>query len=102
MVFIFLSSIILSILLIIGKLLSIKNSDQGTDPFECGFSPVSSAHKPFSLHFFLLGMVFIVFDLEIVLLLPLVQSFSYLGWVFCLILMVGLVYEWYLGSLSWL
>lgn len=90
------------ILLVLGTVLRIKSSNLGTDPFECGFSPSRRAHHPFSLHFFLLGIIFIVFDLEIVLLLPLVVQFSYLGWVFCFILIVGLVYEWFLGSLNWL
>uniref|UniRef100_A0AAU8L188 NADH-ubiquinone oxidoreductase chain 3 n=1 Tax=Bryozoa sp. TaxID=2813608 RepID=A0AAU8L188_9BILA len=89
------------VLKLLSMMLSMKISNKGKDPFECGFNPTSSAHNPFSLHFFLLGMIFIVFDLEIILLLPLINLFSYLGWSFCFILMIGLIYEWFLGSLNW-
>lgn len=96
-------SIIISLILVfLGLLLRIQNSSLGTDPFECGFSPTGGARIPFSLHFFLLALIFVVFDLEIILLLPFIVGFSYKGWVFLFILLLGLIYEWYLGSLNWL
>ena len=85
--------IVLIILILLGNTLRAKRSNKGVDPFECGFSPIRGAHNPFSLHFFLLGIIFIVFDLEIILLFPLLMIFSYLGWVFCFILIAGLIYE---------
>nr|QBC73192.1 NADH dehydrogenase subunit 3 [Lepetodrilus guaymasensis] len=78
-------------------------------PFECGFDPMGSARLPFSLRFFLLAVIFLIFDVEIVLLFPSVNQmikglelFSYAGIiVFLLILILGLFHEWNEGSLDW-
>nr|YP_010852308.1 NADH dehydrogenase subunit 3 [Desmaulus extinctorium]WGH72840.1 NADH dehydrogenase subunit 3 [Desmaulus extinctorium] len=80
-----------------------------SSPFECGFDPISSARLPFSLRFFLLAIIFLVFDVEIVLLFPvlsvLMVSFSLslvLGAVlFLFVLILGLFHEWQEGSLDW-
>nr|YP_009707862.1 NADH dehydrogenase subunit 3 [Pseudocleopatra dartevellei]QEU52731.1 NADH dehydrogenase subunit 3 [Pseudocleopatra dartevellei] len=78
-------------------------------PFECGFDPVKSARLPFSLRFFLLAIIFLIFDVEIVLLFPILASMSS-GYDFFLvtgvfsflvILVLGLFHEWNEGSLSW-
>ena len=78
-------------------------------PFECGFDPITSARLPFSLRFFLLAIIFLIFDVEIVLLFPVLSSiistFSFeliLGSLFFLvILIIGLIHEWKEGSLDW-
>ena len=71
-------------------------------PFECGFDPKRSARLPFSLRFFLLAVIFLVFDIEIVLLLPLpmiinnrafIMDMLIAGSGFLLILLVGLLHE---------
>nr|ATZ69778.1 NADH dehydrogenase subunit 3 [Conus miruchae]ATZ70493.1 NADH dehydrogenase subunit 3 [Conus cuneolus]ATZ70532.1 NADH dehydrogenase subunit 3 [Conus felitae]ATZ70571.1 NADH dehydrogenase subunit 3 [Conus regonae]ATZ70584.1 NADH dehydrogenase subunit 3 [Conus longilineus]ATZ70597.1 NADH dehydrogenase subunit 3 [Conus antoniomonteiroi] len=80
-----------------------------SSPFECGFDPVKSARLPFSLRFFLLAIIFLIFDIEIVLLFPILVSVSgessmslILGlFTFLLILIVGLFHEWNEGSLDW-
>nr|YP_002929393.1 NADH dehydrogenase subunit 3 [Urechis unicinctus]ABR12809.1 NADH dehydrogenase subunit 3 [Urechis unicinctus] len=77
-----------------------------TSPFECGFDPHKTARQPFSLRFFLLAVVFLVFDIEIVLLLPIVVETTskmvvYGSIIFLLILVVGLLHEWREGSLDW-
>nr|YP_009171129.1 NADH dehydrogenase subunit 3 [Drawida japonica]AIR76354.1 NADH dehydrogenase subunit 3 [Drawida japonica] len=80
-----------------------------SSPFECGFDPSNSARLPFSMRFFLLAIIFIVFDIEIVLLtpIPLIMLFSSVVYslltasLFLSILVVGLVYEWKEGSLDW-
>nr|YP_010503077.1 NADH dehydrogenase subunit 3 [Hyphessobrycon socolofi]UXD78960.1 NADH dehydrogenase subunit 3 [Hyphessobrycon socolofi] len=78
-------------------------------PYECGFDPLGSARLPFSLRFFLIAILFLLFDLEIALLLPLPWSdqllnpASTLFWAaFILILLtLGLAYEWLQGGLEW-
>nr|ABU55508.1 NADH dehydrogenase subunit 3 [Geocerthia serrana] len=78
-------------------------------PYECGFDPLGSARLPFSIRFFLVAILFLLFDLEIALLLPLpwatqLQSpLSTLTWtsIIILLLTLGLVYEWTQGGLEW-
>nr|YP_009991655.1 NADH dehydrogenase subunit 3 [Todus mexicanus]QNN84477.1 NADH dehydrogenase subunit 3 [Todus mexicanus] len=78
-------------------------------PYECGFDPLGSARLPFSIRFFLVAILFLLFDLEIALLLPLpwatqLQSpTTTLTWTFMIItlLTLGLVYEWTQGGLEW-
>nr|APC45355.1 NADH dehydrogenase subunit 3 [Cinnyris fuelleborni]QXO33613.1 NADH dehydrogenase subunit 3 [Cinnyris fuelleborni]QXO33614.1 NADH dehydrogenase subunit 3 [Cinnyris fuelleborni]QXO33615.1 NADH dehydrogenase subunit 3 [Cinnyris fuelleborni]QXO33616.1 NADH dehydrogenase subunit 3 [Cinnyris fuelleborni] len=78
-------------------------------PYECGFDPLGSARLPFSIRFFLVAILFLLFDLEIALLLPLpwatqLQSpITTLALAFSLILLLtlGLIYEWIQGGLEW-
>nr|WNH37607.1 NADH dehydrogenase subunit 3 [Cymolutes torquatus] len=78
-------------------------------PYECGFDPLGSARLPFSLRFFLIAILFLLFDLEIALLLPLpwgdqmttpLLTFSWTSLVLILLTM-GLIYEWIQGGLDW-
>nr|ABX46056.1 NADH dehydrogenase subunit 3 [Artisornis metopias] len=78
-------------------------------PYECGFDPLGSARLPFSIRFFLVAILFLLFDLEIALLLPLPWATQLqdptttLAWASMLILLLtlGLVYEWTQGGLEW-
>lgn len=80
-----------------------------SSPFECGFDPKRTARIPFSIRFFLLAIIFIVFDIEIVLLMPipsiiLTSDFNITlitSTLFLLILLLGLIHEWKEGSLDW-
>nr|AHK23181.1 NADH dehydrogenase subunit 3 [Syndactyla subalaris]AHK23182.1 NADH dehydrogenase subunit 3 [Syndactyla rufosuperciliata] len=90
--------------------LSQTNPDsEKLSPYECGFDPLGSARLPFSIRFFLVAILFLLFDLEIALLLPLpwatqLQSpLSTLTWTSTIILLLtlGLVYEWAQGGLEW-
>nr|YP_009422163.1 NADH dehydrogenase subunit 3 [Aquatica lateralis]BBA21826.1 NADH dehydrogenase subunit 3 [Aquatica lateralis] len=80
-----------------------------SSPFECGFDPKYSARVPFSLQFFLIAMIFLIFDVEITLLMPLVitmkitsiMTFSMVTAMFILILLMGLYHEWMQGALNW-
>nr|BAF91481.1 NADH dehydrogenase subunit 3 [Stylephorus chordatus] len=78
-------------------------------PYECGFDPLGSARLPFSLRFFLIAILFLLFDLEIALLLPLpwgdqltnpLMTFIWASSVLAL-LTLGLIYEWMQGGLEW-
>nr|YP_011003686.1 NADH dehydrogenase subunit 3 [Neocentropogon trimaculatus]WPS66114.1 NADH dehydrogenase subunit 3 [Neocentropogon trimaculatus] len=78
-------------------------------PYECGFDPLGSARLPFSMRFFLVAILFLLFDLEIALLLPLpwgdqldspVTTFLWATAVLAL-LTLGLIYEWAQGGLEW-
>nr|AFB19840.1 NADH dehydrogenase subunit 3 [Cyanoderma erythropterum] len=78
-------------------------------PYECGFDPLGSARLPFSIRFFLVAILFLLFDLEIALLLPLPWATQLqnpeitLIWATSLILLLtlGLMYEWTQGGLEW-
>nr|AWW91893.1 NADH dehydrogenase subunit 3 [Hemigrapsus penicillatus] len=78
-------------------------------PYECGFDPKGSARLPFSLRFFLIAVIFLIFDVEITLLLPVASTlnmtniFSWLftSLMFLLILLLGLYYEWSQSALEW-
>lgn len=76
--------------------------------YECGFDPFESSRVPFSVKFFLVGILFMIFDLEISFLFPwsvTSNQINLLGfWVlilFLVILTLGLIYEWVLGGLDW-
>nr|YP_009230402.1 NADH dehydrogenase subunit 3 [Ara ararauna]AGQ54591.1 NADH dehydrogenase subunit 3 [Ara ararauna] len=78
-------------------------------PYECGFDPLGSARLPFSIRFFLVAILFLLFDLEIALLLPLPWATQLkhptitLTWASTIILLLtlGLIYEWTQGGLEW-
>nr|YP_009230415.1 NADH dehydrogenase subunit 3 [Redigobius bikolanus]AHN13610.1 NADH dehydrogenase subunit 3 [Redigobius bikolanus] len=90
--------------------LPLMNPDQEKlSPYECGFDPLGSARLPFSMRFFLVAILFILFDLEIALLLPLpwgdqlpAPTLTFLWATTLLILLtLGLIYEWLQGGLEW-
>nr|AHZ89246.1 NADH dehydrogenase subunit 3 [Phasianus colchicus] len=78
-------------------------------PYECGFDPLGSAQLPFSIRFFLVAILFLLFDLEIALLLPLSWAIQLqsptttLTWTTIIItlLTLRLIYEWMQGGLEW-
>nr|AGH18252.1 NADH dehydrogenase subunit 3 [Aethopyga shelleyi] len=78
-------------------------------PYECGFDPLGSARLPFSIRFFLVAILFLLFDLEIALLLPLPWATQLqspittlaLASLLILLLTLGLIYEWIQGGLEW-
>nr|O21566.1 RecName: Full=NADH-ubiquinone oxidoreductase chain 3; AltName: Full=NADH dehydrogenase subunit 3 [Sigmodon hispidus]AAB87238.1 NADH dehydrogenase subunit 3 [Sigmodon hispidus] len=78
-------------------------------PYECGFDPLSSARLPFSMKFFLVAITFLLFDLEIALLLPLpwaiqitkLSAMMITSFILISILALGLIYEWMNKGLEW-
>ena len=77
-------------------------------PYESGMDPLGSTRERFSVKFYVVAILFIVFDVETVFLLPWAVSLRPLGWggfasamIFVFILTVGLIYEWKKGALEW-
>nr|AND96106.1 NADH deshydrogenase subunit 3 [Onthophagus cervicapra] len=103
--------IICNILITLSSIVSKKTffDREKSSPFECGFDPKSSARMPFSLHFFLIAVIFLIFDVEITLLIPIIMilkisnmmNFNMIIFFFILILLFGLYYEWNQGALTW-
>nr|URX53830.1 NADH dehydrogenase subunit 3 [Glyptotermes sp. 13 AB-2022a]URX53856.1 NADH dehydrogenase subunit 3 [Postelectrotermes sp. 2 AB-2022a]URX53869.1 NADH dehydrogenase subunit 3 [Postelectrotermes sp. 2 AB-2022a] len=99
------------IMMMFTSILSKKNIEdrEKSSPFECGFDPKSSARLPFSLRFFLIAVIFLIFDVEIALLLPMtivmlmsnMKSWIMISFLFLTILIGGLYHEWNQGSLEW-
>ncbi len=97
------------VLLIVGNLLGPKRpSEEKLSPYECGFEAFDDARMKFDVRYYLIAILFIVFDLEIAFMFPWAVVFKELGGVaigamavFLGILVVGFVYEWKKGALDW-
>nr|AEL97449.1 NADH dehydrogenase subunit 3 [Urobatis halleri] len=88
---------------------NLNPDNEKLSPYECGFDPLGTARLPFSLRFFLVAILFLLFDLEIALLLPLPwgdqlntpTTTSLWAAAILLLLTIGLIYEWLQGGLEW-
>jgi NADH-quinone oxidoreductase subunit A len=76
--------------------------------YECGFNAFDDARMKFDVRFYLVAILFIIFDLEVAFLFPWAVSFGTLGWfgygsmmVFLGVLTIGFIYEWKKGALEW-
>jgi len=85
-----------------------KPSKEKLSPYECGMAPVGSARVRFSIKFYLIAMLFILFDIEAIFLYPWAVVHRWLGvfgliemGIFMAILVVGYVYIWKRGALKW-
>ncbi len=77
-------------------------------PYECGCEPIGTAHERFPIKFYLIAMLFILFDIEAVFLYPWAVLYKKLGMfgliemgIFIVILFVGYIYVWKKGALEW-
>lgn len=100
--------LLVGIMLGLSYLLGQKHEDKDTNiPFESGIQPTGSAHLRFPVHFYLVAMFFVIFDLEAVFIVAWAIAFRDTGWsgyigvlVFIVILIAALVYEWRIGALD--
>nr|YP_010264251.1 NADH dehydrogenase subunit 3 [Carebara diversa]UIO59237.1 NADH dehydrogenase subunit 3 [Carebara diversa] len=106
MPFFFIPALLLFLNLIISK--KSFNDREKMSPFECGFDPLTNARPPFSVHFFIISLIFLIFDIEISLLIPLVFMmytfnipFLLTLLIFLLILIIGLFIEYSEQSIDW-
>ena len=93
----------------LSRLLGVHNPDsQKLSPYECGFEAFEDARMKFDVRYYLIAILFILFDLEIAFLFPwavVLQEIGFFGFMamllFLAILVVGFVYEWMKGALEW-
>ncbi|MCE1237052.1 MAG: NADH-quinone oxidoreductase subunit A [Hyphomicrobiales bacterium] len=108
-VFIALGAVIGLALLVAPFLLAFKKPDpEKLSAYECGFNAFDDARMKFDVRFYLVSILFIIFDLEVAFLFPWAVAFGKLGWfgfssmmVFLGVLTIGFVYEWKKGALEW-
>jgi NADH-quinone oxidoreductase subunit A len=98
-----------AVLLTVGSLLAPSRPDaEKLSPYECGFEAFEDARMKFDVRYYLVAILFILFDLEIAFLFPWAVSLDAIGFlgfaammVFLAILVVGFVFEWMKGALDW-
>lgn len=109
LVFILIAGAIGTFLLMLGSSLSFRapNSEKYS-PYECGFEALGSARSPFNVRFYLVAILFIVFDVETAFLFPWAVMVKKLGLfsslamaLFVGLLIIGFIYEWKRGALDW-
>lgn len=108
-IFIVIAFLIAAIIPTASYILGIKKDDtEKVSVYECGFDPFADSRQKFEVRFFLVAILFIIFDLEISFLFPwtvVLQTLTTFGFwtmfVFLGILTIGLVYEWMKGGLEW-
>ena len=97
------------LLLALGFLIgSGEKDDEKLSPYECGFEPFEDSRMKFDVRYYLVAILFIIFDLEIAFLFPWAVSLDAVGGfgliamgIFLAILVVGFIYEWRKGALEW-
>lgn len=113
LIFLIVAALVAGVLLAVGTVLGryfarYRNDREKLSPYECGFEPFEDTRRKFDVRYYLVAIVFIVFDLEIAFLFPWAVMFAKLppmAWVsmgiFLAILVVGFVYDWKKGALDW-
>ena len=96
-------------MLVLSYLLGQRHRERATgEPYESGIVSTGSARLRFSVKFYLVAMLFVIFDLEVVFVIAWAIAFRELGWAgyfgvlfFIVVLVAALIYEWRLGALDW-
>jgi NADH:ubiquinone oxidoreductase subunit 3 (subunit A) len=105
----FISLCLASVLVIVPLLIAPKKiNEQKLSVYECGFDPFESARIKFDIQFYILAILFIIFDIELIYLLPWVLLVNQLGFLafnmviaFLVIIILGFYYEWVKNALDW-
>ena len=92
-----------------GSLFSVSHPDaEKNAPYECGFPAFESSRIPFDVRFYLVAILFIIFDLETAFFFPWALALRKIGWfgfvammIFLGLLVIGFIYEWKRGALEW-
>jgi NADH-quinone oxidoreductase subunit A len=98
-----------AVLIALSSLVGPKKPDpRKLSPYECGMAPIGGARVRFSVKFYLVAMLFILFDVEAIFLYPWAVVHRHLGWfgliemaIFVLVLVVGYIYIWKRGAFEW-
>ncbi|MCC5868823.1 MAG: NADH-quinone oxidoreductase subunit A [Gammaproteobacteria bacterium] len=109
LIFLGISAVLGSVLLALGFVLGRGDKDpEKLSPYECGFEAFEDTRTKFDVRYYLVAILFIIFDLEIAFLFPWAVSLDSIGTfgllamgLFLLILVVGFIYEWKKGALEW-
>ncbi|HWW20057.1 MAG TPA: NADH-quinone oxidoreductase subunit A [Steroidobacteraceae bacterium] len=113
LIFLGIASALAAVLLGLGTLLgrlsaSYRNDRAKVSPYECGFEPFEDSRRRFDVRYYLVAILFIIFDLEIAFLFPWAVALKRIGTfglatmgIFLLILVIGFAYEWKKGALEW-
>ena len=109
LVFIAIAAVI-AVAMVAGSLIAARQRPYGekVSAYECGFEPFADARRRFDVRYYLVAILFIIFDLEVAFLFPWAVSLSRLGafgflsmLAFLAVLTVGFIYEWNKGALEW-
>jgi len=108
-IFISVASMLGVLMLLLGFLFGRGNKSAAKlSPYECGFEEFEDARIPFDVRYYLVAILFIIFDLEIAFLFPWAIALKEIGIngliamvIFLLVLVVGFIYEWNKGALEW-
>ncbi|WP_332065604.1 NADH-quinone oxidoreductase subunit A [Bartonella sp. CB189] len=108
-IFIIISAIISGVLLVMPYVVAYRSPDpEKLSAYECGFNSFDDARMKFDIRFYLVSILFIIFDLEVAFLFPWAVSFKSIGMfgfvsmiMFLALLTIGFVYEWKKGALEW-
>ena len=109
LLFIIVSIIIGALPIIISRIINRgENNKAKNSAYECGFENFSDARMKFDIRFYLVAILFIIFDLEIAFLFPWAVALDSLGLsgliamsIFLIVLVIGFIYEWKKGALNW-
>ena len=109
LIFLFIALIFASVMMTAGFFFGGSNPDsEKNSPYECGFEPFEDSRMKFDVRFYLVAILFIIFDLEVAFLFPWAVSLGSIGllgfWsmmIFLGVLTVGFIFEWKKGGLEW-